>query len=283
MRQSKGFAGLTIVMCFTIGYEMFGRLLAINEILTKVIACIVGIYILMTLYALLLASRKKRRKLVEKALGRIVNCMIASTALMCISIIGIDLWNEYGATTPDVSKIMFDKQIDDLDIDDEFMKLIQTDNYKSLSLQEKTDLLYQLTVYECKNLGIDVPTLSVKKGRDNLYGSYNDEENDIMINEKYIDDIEQMVITISHEVYHSYEYRCIQSFSSNSELLWARQVRGWKEEFEEGEKVNTSKDFEDYYTKTIESDARKYAQDRFYEIYYFCIHMGDDVSYTTSQ
>ena len=75
--------------------------------------------------------------------------------------------------------------------------------------------------------------------------------------------------TLLHEMYHAYQYTCVKQLDLTGDLLWAKKVAQWKEEFESKNlDLNTNEGMVEYYTQSIEEEARNYAEQRV-EVYLY--------------
>ena len=77
-------------------------------------------------------------------------------------------------------------------------------------------------------------------------------------------------------MYHAYQYTCVTKLDLTGDLLWAKKVAKWKEEFEQqNQDLNTNDGMIDYYTQDIEEEARWYAHQRIeVYLYYMENHLG---------
>ena len=125
------------------------------------------------------------------------------------------------------------------------------------------EILAQIGYLEAEYLGITVPEFKVVYLRNDLAGYYNHEMNQIVLNVQHISHEKCVIRTVLHEMYHAYQYACIQAFDGESELLWARQIEEWRAETEQIENdFDSNEGLISYYTAASEETAREYAEKR---------------------
>ena len=64
-------------------------------------------------------------------------------------------------------------------------------------------------------------------------------------------------------MFHAYQYACTQEVTSDSNLLWAREIKVWREETSQIENdFDSNEGLVNYYTSASEESAREYAEKR---------------------
>lgn len=140
--------------------------------------------------------------------------------------------------------------------------------WADISDDEKMEAINALVNAECYNLGL-YDKLNIEISDDmpeTKLGSYSDINKKIVINKKYFDESDGLVImeTIIHECYHNYEARMVDTLSKLSSeersLTIFRSVNRYSAEFNEYNQLK--KDFDDYYNLNVEVSARKWSEKR---------------------
>ena len=146
---------------------------------------------------------------------------------------------------------------------------LKKEYYKNATEEEQLRVLASVLITEASYLGIEAPTLRMDELADNLGGYYTPKTHEIMINQNSISEEEKILNTLLHEMYHAYQYTCVKQLDLTGDLLWAKKVAQWKEEFEsKGLDLNTNDGMVQYYTQSIEEEARNYAEQRV-EVYLY--------------
>ena len=143
---------------------------------------------------------------------------------------------------------------------------LKPDIYRTLDIMEKVEVLNRVVQIEAEYLGIEAPVLQVTELESGVVGRYRQGSNIVLINELYLPYEETTLTGVLHELYHAYQYSCIALDTSNSDLLFFRQVEQWRKEYEDMEtNTHTREGHLSYYMQDIEISARKYAEDRINE------------------
>ena len=136
------------------------------------------------------------------------------------------------------------------------------------SVEEKRELLGYVVAIEAENLGIAVPEINIITLEKGLYGYANISQNIIYMSDVNMDNIVPLLETICHEMYHIYQGEAIDTFMEfceGSNLLWAKELRVWAEEFSNRiPMVPSNEAYAEYYTQKIEQSAREYSRKRMY-------------------
>lgn len=153
----------------------------------------------------------------------------------------------------------------------EFMKLAES-RWNVLTLREKLDVLQVVANLEQAYLGIP-QTLTVVAEDMSAWtcGYYEDYEWKIHINREHLEEgtPESALDTLCHEAYHAYQKRQVEIYCRLDEktrnMLMYRKAEIYFEEF--FLYVDATEDFEGYYNRETEKDARAYAAERV-NVYY---------------
>lgn len=140
------------------------------------------------------------------------------------------------------------------------------ETWKTLSLEEKVDLLQLVANAEKRYLGLP-HTLSVRATvlGEGTFGRYSNKEHLIEIDIEHLKNSEKKAVlnTLVHEAYHAYERQILELYkSANDEqknLMVFQNVEAYIKEFDSY--TDGSKDFVSYYYQKTEQDARKYSDE----------------------
>lgn len=90
-----------------------------------------------------------------------------------------------------------------------------------------------------------------------------DDENCLVMNSNLLNHYNCSITTVIHEMFHAYQYACIQENNGGSNLLYVRTIETWRQEYEEiYNDFQSDKGLTAYYTQDSEESARKYAEKR---------------------
>lgn len=148
----------------------------------------------------------------------------------------------------------------------ETLALLQEDSWESLTVQERLNVLQVAANIEQRYLGLP-NELNVGAGNleENVHGCYLDQTHEILVDmDSLLEDPSWDVLeTVCHEAYHSYEHRMIEAVKDVDEnsknLKLFRKAEIYAEEF--GNYATGEDDFCHYFEQKCESDARDYARE----------------------
>lgn len=210
---------------------------------------------------------KRKRIKIRPVLQRIF-VMTSVLLLLIPAIIGVFLLNEPIKKVPSVANLETQniEEIDDLFLrHSASLKKLASKSWKALNADEKMNLAQIIVNIESESLGIpSVAVVGVGLPL-NLLGQYNVAENSIILNLSLITkkDATEFVTTLCHEIRHAYQYYVVQTLDWDdlSTVKWPLYVdaRAWKAEYDSTEITN---DYEIYYNRSIEIDARSYSESR---------------------
>ena len=154
----------------------------------------------------------------------------------------------------------------------EELQNLKADTWGKLTVQEKLNVLQIVANIERNYLGLPNELIvGAANLSENLNAYYNNQTHEIVLNMDYVLEASswQLVQTVCHESYHSYQYRLIEVYDgadeSNKELKVFDNVKDYKNEFTNY--VNGEEDLYGYANQKCESDAREYAENGLYEYY----------------
>lgn len=160
---------------------------------------------------------------------------------------------------------------------------LQEDVWNDLTVQERLNVLQTIADIERNYLGIsnelNVGTANLSE---ELLGYYDDRTHEVIISMDSLlyDDVYEVLDTLCHEVYHSYQHRLVDAYvaadTQTQNLRVFKNASYYLEEFSDYK--SGTEDFCSYYAQECESDAREYAEssvlDYYYRIYEY---LGDEV------
>jgi len=154
---------------------------------------------------------------------------------------------------------------------------LQEDIWRELSAEERLGVMQVVANIEQRYLGLphslNVGALSLAEGQ---LGYYVDNTHEIIISVDSLMEgpVLEVLDTVCHEAYHSYEHRLVEVYKGteqkNRSLRLFRQADSYMEEF--GDYVNGKEDFCAYYEQDCEQDAREYAKEAVYD---YCEKIGE--------
>ena len=143
-------------------------------------------------------------------------------------------------------------------------KLEET-TWTTLAEVEKLDVLQVLLNIETTYLGIDpVKLCSDRSMTEDYLGLYLSDENRIHINRQYLCDAPayECVRTVCHEARHAYQQGVVDALDWSKDAVknnrYFSEAANWREEF--SGYISGFENYEHYYSQSVESDARDYAQ-----------------------
>lgn len=151
--------------------------------------------------------------------------------------------------------------------------LLQEDEWEKLSAQERLNVLQTVANIEQRYLGLpNELNVGVANLDADILGYYTDETHEIIVSADSLlyDSPWEVLDTICHEAYHSYQYRLVEALDGADEnsknLRIFRKAYTYADEFTSYKDGST--DFCGYYTQDCENDARDYAEDAVSDYYW---------------
>ncbi len=209
----------------------------------------------------------------QRVFRKLESCfiMIGGVFFVCFLVFQIFPKEEAGVSLSgkDLEEIVLQNNAKLLEENEVLQQHLKKEYYKNATEEEKLKVLASVLITEASYLGIEAPELKMNELADNLGGYYTPKTHEIMINQKKISEEENILNTLLHEMYHAYQYTCVKQLDLTGDLLWAKKVAQWKEEFESKDlDLNTNDGMVEYYTQSIEEEARNYAEQRV-EVYLY--------------
>lgn len=149
---------------------------------------------------------------------------------------------------------------------------LQEDTWCSLSVQERLNVLQTVANVEQRYLGLSNElNVGAANLREGVMGYYNDNTHEIVIDiDSLLNDSSWEVLdTVCHEAYHSYQHRMVEAYNAADDnsrnLRIFRKASSYASEF--NNYISGEEDFCGYYYQDCESDARDYAKEAVYDYY----------------
>ncbi len=148
----------------------------------------------------------------------------------------------------------------------ETIAMLHEDNWKTLSLKEKIDVLGVCKNIEMSYLGIYNKEIHLEVGDldEGILGHHNAKENTIVIDVGHLEnsDSRDVLKTLLHECKHAYDRECVAVYNQVSDeyksLRMFDNIAKYDEEFRTS--IDVDEDFEKYYAQLIEVSARNYGE-----------------------
>lgn len=196
-----------------------------------------------------------------RGIAGVLACCLLASACFC-TIFGINLIQSdapmlESANAEDSEQWTIKNNIDTL-------KLLQEDEWKTLSVNEKMDVLSIVRNIEVQYLGLPHEVyIAIKNTDDSVLGYYDHKEHTIAINHELIcsDDVKETLRTLCHEMYHAYQHNQIEAYKTVDEryrnMAMFSAARAYEKEF--NNYISGEDDFWGYILQDSEIMADKYA------------------------
>ena len=273
--------GESIFFNLVIGYGIYTVLTYFQIRKLLIIICLLIAAALSMTYTVLVMSRKiNNRKYMGRIIRRrIIHVVSVTQRLMGMGLVlimvisGINIF--FGSTimksgvTPTAPANMNEQSLSN---NIETVALLQEDTWKSMTIQERLDVLQTVANIEQRYLGLpnelNVGAANLNGG---VLGYYSDKTHEIVIdmNSLLHDSSWEVLDTVCHEAYHSYQHRMVEVLNgadkSSRNLKMFRRANLYENEFDSY--ISGEDDFCSYYFQDCESDARDYAEEAVYDYY----------------
>lgn len=140
---------------------------------------------------------------------------------------------------------------------------LSEETYAAATDSKRLEIMALIAAQEAEYLGISLPTIHTASLADDIGGYYNDDENSLILNSNFLSHYECSITTVIHEMFHAYQYACIQENNGENNLLYMRTINTWRQEYEDiYNDFQSNEGLTAYYTQDSEESARKYAENR---------------------
>lgn len=132
------------------------------------------------------------------------------------------------------------------------------ENWNTFDESEKIEIIEEFKNLLCEKLGIEYePTISLFEDDKNHCGAFNYQTNTLELNRNILDNPQQVVNTVAHEVRHGYQYERACIGETRTDILYVINFLNYIEpELVEGHYVN----FNEYQNQLLEAEARAFAK-----------------------
>lgn len=229
-------------------------------------------------------KKRNRRRTRHIIVRRIKNSAIIAQTMFGIAFALIIMWSGIGGIFGNSilnARIRADNRAEankDILTDNmEMIMLIGDCSWDELSVQDRLDVFQAVANIEKYRLGLsnelNVGSANLNKG---TKGYYSDGTHEIIlsIDSLLYDSPSEILNTVCHEAYHSWEHRMVDAISlvdeNSMKLALLRDAAVYADEF--ANYIDGDDDFCGYYEQEVESDAREYAEE---EVKYYYSLISD--------
>ncbi len=278
-------SGASIMRNLLVAYGLYTAIAYFQIKKTLILVVIAAASVLSMAYALLVLGRRirNRRNYKRVLLRRIWRAVLAVQKIFAaglsviLLVLGVNVF--FGSTVVTASMDEGQASVNEQTIANnmETILKLQEDIWKELSAEERLGIMQTMANIEQRYLGLpdklNVGALSLAEGQ---LGYYIDNTHEIIISLDSLlgDSPLEVLDTVCHEAYHSYEHRLVEVYREaderNRNLRFFRQADSYVEEF--NNYVNGKEDFCVYYEQDCERDAREYARKVVYD---YCEKIGE--------
>lgn len=271
-------SGGSILRNLLIAYGLYTAIAYFQIKKTLILVVIVAAGVLSTVYVLLVLGRriKNKRNYKRVLLRRLwravmaVQKIFATGMAVILLVLGINVFFSSTVVTASMEKSQMSVNEQTIANNMETLLKLQENLWRGLSAEERLGVMQTVANIEQRYLGLPdrltVGTLSLAQGQ---LGYYVDNTHEIIISVDSLlgDSSLEVLDTVCHEAYHSYEHRLVEVYreadKKNRGLRFFRQADSYVEEFDNY--VNGKEDFCVYYEQDCERDAREYARKAVYD------------------
>lgn len=270
--------GWTTSACFVMPFGIYTMITYATTSPTFIRIVTVIAFLVSTGYTILLLTRKVKKKrknaLVRIYKNRIQRCVYSISCIMTVAMfsimVGIGCKSYFGiglvSSTVDVEAFL--QESDDKDMLEENMDVMLNlipSKWNCLSTLERVNVLQIVCNIESHYLGLnDKVTVQGDNLSQYTLGTYSDVLKVIQINLNHIenDPVEEVLLTLLHEIHHSYEYRLADAYNSvNPEYRNLRIFRDAMHYSQEKDNyINPREDYYGYMSQRLEIDSETYAE-----------------------
>lgn len=250
------------------------------DVKDRYIRIVIGtcIVVFITYSILVLMQRAKKKIRVSQLLKRKVEKIIVAAqkifatglaVIICI-IAGDVMWNNTIVNTS-VEATNYGNTGNTIESNIRTLVKLESNTWKKLSIRERLDVLQVVANVEQNYLGVNDLNVTVREMDDSINGSYDDGKHNIMINFNHIqkDSSWDLVKTVTHEAYHSYEYKLIELYRKVDDNYKKMKIfKNVEEYIYEFDNYNDgSYGIDEYYRQKCEKNAREYSEEAVLDYY----------------
>ena len=243
-------------------------------IITVLSLLILSPYVFGFVYRLI--KRRKKKPNLKKSLKKAVSvcfgllCVVSVVALSCTSLFNVQVYISKSDDTSQMRDEIFKSYAS-------ACKSIESKKWKTLTPDERLNVLQAITDYECTYLfGIDPPRVySGMPASEYVLGYYSRNDNTIVIEREHLEKGEAVVVinTILHESRHAYQRAVVALYDklesqldvSDRRILFFRDAEKFRDSFDNY--TGSNGDYSAYSGQYVEQDSRSYAKLRLSVVY----------------
>ena len=223
-------------------------------------------------------NHSRKRAIIQRRLKYVFltsRVIVAVCLLLLIVPIGLRLIFGHGLLETNITPVSASKENEEWTVQNKIdvVRLLTEEEWAQLNEQEKLDVLGVITNIEIRFLGINHELYLKSAVLDvNTLAHYNHRNHEIFIDIDHLRTAEaaDVLESLCHECYHSYQYQMIKLYDSvgaeYQNMLVFQHVDDYIKEF--NDYSDGSKNIFDYYYQTTEVTARRYSSEAVKYYYY---------------
>lgn len=265
---------LSVCVTVALPFEIY-TMMATYSYISKIYGVVILIAIVLSLayFALVVFQKITHKRYVKEIMqNRVKHALfgartIITVVLLCVTVpVCVNLLRGEGLVRSDVETTV-DSESDEWSLSNniETVALLHEDNWKTLSTQEKLDVLGVVKNIEMRYLGIN---REIKLVADNLeegtLGVYKENDKTIVLDIEHLanDNSEKILTSLTHECKHVYDMACVDVFNSVDDeakkLRLFTNIAKYDKEF--SNYIDGNEDEVGYYYQLVEISAREYSK-----------------------
>ncbi len=254
-------------------YFVFSYIQIYRELITitLIVSAVASIIMILLIMCRRIVNQRKKKRIIRR---RIEKAYFITQTLFCFGLVFILCVLEFNKLfgfsimTAKIKPAAFiNPEEQTIENNMDTFALLKEEKWRELSMQEKLNVLQVIADIEEDYLGLpnelSVTTADTQGG---TLGYYADDMHQIVIRTDTIQEEKPYMLlnVVLHEAYHSYEYRCTdtwkESDSKYQSLMLYNKAKVYEEEYENYNRGE--EDYFAYYMQQCEIDSREYAQSR---------------------
>ena len=177
-----------------------------------------------------------------------------------------DSTEDFCFTEDEIISEVFERYEEDFEFDfdvsedslQDILSKFDEENWNTFDESEKLAVIEEFKNLLCEKLGIEYkPTIFLFEDDKNHCGAFNHQTNTLELNRNILDNPQQVVNTVAHEVRHGYQYERACIGETRTDILYAINFLNYVKPTQiDGKYVN----FNEYQNQLIEAEARAFAK-----------------------
>ncbi len=258
----------TVFFIFFYGERYHTRVLVISVITAVVTLGMAGLIL-----ARKVKNPGKREIIIRRRIRRVISC--ARRNIVCASfLLMIPITIDGFGKDVDSEKILSVERVygeeHNLDTNMELISMIHPDRWGDTDMDQRLEIGQKILNCEARYLGLTNEITLVTKELDEMTrGHYSNADHQIVISSTHLMNASgyDVLETILHECYHAYQYELIYLYhkvdSKSRNLMLFDAAAVYLDEFQDY--TNGTEDFYEYYSQSVETDARKHSKNEMQE------------------